>query len=242
MPISNTRLYEKFSNLRGLTMGPITNVMGIYQSHIKQQTLINTSTMDTAVDAAVIRALENFIKSSNNGYISNFLQKAIFGLLLFALMASKKVRNRAGYSSFFSKPSVQKSSRPKPSILKEFGYTLIELMIVLAIVGVLTLFAYPNYQNYLIHTHRNEAKIALLDLANQMEHYYSKHQTYESATVNLNDLSKSYTLSIVKATKTTYLLQAKPINTDAFCQSFTLNQKGKKNITGSPTGTVEQCW
>jgi general secretion pathway protein J len=71
------------------------------------------------------------------GYIPNFLQNAIFGLLLFALMASKKVRNRAGYYSLFSKPSAQKSSRPKHSILKELGYTLIEVMIALVVFAII---------------------------------------------------------------------------------------------------------
>ena len=122
------------------------------------------------------------------------------------------------------------------------GFTLVEIMIVLAIVGILAFFAYPNYQNYLTRSYRNEAKYALLDLANQMENYYSKHQTYESAAVNLTALTNRYTLSVIQASKTTYILQATPINTDAYCQSFTLNQDGEKDITGAPKGTVEQCW
>jgi hypothetical protein len=56
-------------------------------------------------------------------YIPNLFQNAIFGLLLFARVALKKIRNGAGYSSFFSTPPAQKSSRPKPSILKDIGST-----------------------------------------------------------------------------------------------------------------------
>jgi len=57
-------------------------------------------------------------------YIPNFLANAIFGLLLFAIAILKKVRNRTGYSSLFLKWQSQKSSRPKPSILKELRYIL----------------------------------------------------------------------------------------------------------------------
>ena len=57
-----------------------------------------------------------------NTPIPNFLQNTIFALLLFALKILKKIRNRAGYYSSFSKSSAQKSSRPKHSILKELGY------------------------------------------------------------------------------------------------------------------------
>jgi len=55
-------------------------------------------------------------------YILVIFQNALFVLSLFALGVSKKVRNRAGYSSLFSKRQSQKSSRPKTSILKDQGY------------------------------------------------------------------------------------------------------------------------
>ena len=52
------------TNLRGLTTGPTKEAICIYQTLVKQRTLINTSTMDTAVDAAVIRGLKKWPKSS----------------------------------------------------------------------------------------------------------------------------------------------------------------------------------
>jgi hypothetical protein len=60
-------------------------------------------------------------------YIPKILQNAIFVLLLFALSVLKKTLNRAGYYSFFSKQTTQKSSRPKPSILKDHGYISLEV-------------------------------------------------------------------------------------------------------------------
>jgi hypothetical protein len=61
-------------------------------------------------------------------YIPKKLQNTLFGLLFFAPVASKKTDSRAGYYSFFSKQQAQKSSRPKPSILKYLGYVAILLM------------------------------------------------------------------------------------------------------------------
>jgi len=71
------------------------------------------------------------------GCIPKFHQNAIFGLSIFAIAILKKVRNRTGYSSLFLKWQSQKSSRPKPSILKELGYTLIEIMIALSVFAII---------------------------------------------------------------------------------------------------------
>lgn len=70
------------------------------------------------------------------GNIPNFLQDAISGLLRFARMTLKRIRNRNGYSSSFSKPSVQKSSCPKHSILKEFGYMRGSILFLMGIILV----------------------------------------------------------------------------------------------------------
>lgn len=122
------------------------------------------------------------------------------------------------------------------------GFTLIEVIIVLAIAGILASLAFPSYQDHVTHIHRNEGKTALLDLANQMENYYSKHHTYESAIMDQSSLSHHYAFSIIQATKTSYIIQATPTSADNHCQSLTLNQDGEKGISREATGTVEQCW
>lgn len=140
------------------------------------------------------------------------------------------------------------------------GYTLIEILIVLAIVGILASIAYPSYQNHLIRSRRSDGQSALLDLANRMESYYSDHKSYQLATIgsgSIHDIlnrtttpGNGYTLEIVQATENTYILQATPIGpqakADTFCQSLTFNYLGTKGIAsgpaGSPMGTVEQCW
>ena len=140
------------------------------------------------------------------------------------------------------------------------GFSLIELMAVLTIIGILTTFAYPGYRDYIIRAHRSDGQTALLDLANRMERYYSENNSYENATIGSggetdvlsNDQSSDgwYVLSITHATESDYTLQATPISTqsrsDTSCQSLTLTSYGAKGITngpaGVPTAATSSCW
>lgn len=133
------------------------------------------------------------------------------------------------------------------------GFSLIELLIVVAIVSIITAIAYPGYRNHIIRAHRSEGQIALLDLANRMERYYSEHDTYQTAQYNVlkNPTTDGswYRLSITQATNTSYVLQATPIGTqatnDTLCQSLTLTSSGVKDITSAntaPTGNNRLCW
>lgn len=139
------------------------------------------------------------------------------------------------------------------------GFSLIELLIVLLIVGILSLISYPGYREYLIRAHRNEGQTALLDLANRMERYYLDHKTYKTATIGTgtsSDLLSTiatnnhwYNLSIHLATNATYQLIATPAKEqakDLLCQTLTLNNYGSKGISvgpaGIPTGTARECW
>ena len=140
------------------------------------------------------------------------------------------------------------------------GFSLIELLTVLVIIGILTTIAYPGYRNYIIRAHRSDGQTALIDLANRMERYYSEHNTYQTATIAVktetdvlssNQSSEGwYTLSIPHASDFDYTLQATPTRDqatgDIYCQSLTLTSSAAKGITtgpeGIPTGTCAQCW
>jgi type IV pilus assembly protein PilE len=140
------------------------------------------------------------------------------------------------------------------------GFSLIELLIVLVIIGILTSIAYPSYREYITRARRSDGQAALLDLASRMERYYSENNTYQTATIGTGGttdvLSTNsspetwYTLSIITATNAAYTLQATPTGiqgtTDTRCQSLTINNLGAKGITtgpaGNPTGTIAQCW
>lgn len=140
------------------------------------------------------------------------------------------------------------------------GFSLIELLAVLTIIGILSSLAYPSYRDYIVRVHRIDGQTALFDLANRMERYYHDKQSYQSATIatgqrsDLLDKNIStggwYLLSIVQATQNSYLLKATPIgtqaNTDTVCQSLTFNHLGTKSTcpgpAGPPTGLPSQCW
>lgn len=140
------------------------------------------------------------------------------------------------------------------------GFSLIELLIVLAISSILSAIAYAGYRDNLIRMHRSDGQGALLDLAIRMENYYSKNNTYQTATIGTGtptDLLANaaspegwYLLSLSALTNSTYTLEATPLhsqaNADTRCQSLTFNSLGVKGVSsgpaGKPTELAGACW
>ncbi len=126
----------------------------------------------------------------------------------------------------------------------EYGFSLFELLIVLVIIGILAGISYPIYIHALKKTHRTEAKIALINLAQQMEVYYlANSNSYKDANFNklhLKDITESnfYHLTL-KSTASTYQLSAKATFSDSECYLFMLNQLGEKTNAGSGS---KHCW
>ncbi|MBT8119356.1 MAG: type IV pilin protein [Gammaproteobacteria bacterium] len=128
------------------------------------------------------------------------------------------------------------------------GFTLVELMIVIAIIGILAAVAYPAYTSSVKKANRADAIDSLLTLASRMEEYYMNNDTYAGATINAagtgtvgsNKTSDDlYTLSITSATAYAYSLTATPKTTDSECGNLTMNSLGQK---GTSIGTVDACW
>lgn len=132
------------------------------------------------------------------------------------------------------------------------GFTLIELMVVVAIVGILAAIAYPSYTNYVRKTHRAEIAELLSETAQNLERFYSRSSpsSYADGTYTFTAPSGNAWYTVAFSTPRSasgYTLTATPIAgtlmaTDP-CGAFSLSQDGTRanTITGT-TMTVATCW
>jgi len=130
---------------------------------------------------------------------------------------------------------------------KNKGFTLIEVMIVVAIIGILAAIAYPSYDEYVKRGNRAEGQAFLNEVAARQERYFSQNNAYVTSVDDISKLglSKSssetgkYTLSI--GTDNGYTLTANQQFNDTKCGNLTLNAQGVKGRSGTEK-TVDECW
>ncbi len=142
------------------------------------------------------------------------------------------------------------------------GFSLIELMIAVAIMGIIIAVALPSYQDYVVRSNRGVGVSKLMEMASRQEQYFLNNQLYADTLTKLGypdpyyvdsdgDMgtvgSAIYQLSITASTNTTFDIQAAPLNfqtrddgaTDPKdCRTLSLDEQGVKGQSGLGT----RCW
>lgn len=145
------------------------------------------------------------------------------------------------------------SNAPKT---KTPGFTLIELMITIAILGIIASIALPSYSKYVKRGNRSEGRSMLVDAAAKQERFYSDNNQFtatigstgmgitESANCTAAGIQSEtclYTITAaVSNSNQQFTLTATPTFPDSECTTLTLTQDGTKGATGT-LGTTD-CW
>jgi type IV pilus assembly protein PilE len=140
------------------------------------------------------------------------------------------------------------------------GFTIVEIMIVIVVVGVLMLIALPGYQQQSLKTKRALAKSELQGLMARQEQYFVNNRQYATSLADLglgnpysidsdsnrvatDADSRIYTIALASATTASYTLTATPQldqARDSYCGTMQITSTGVKTVTGS-AGSAE-CW
>lgn len=148
----------------------------------------------------------------------------------------------------------------KPTSSRHAGFTLIELMVTVAVVGILAAIAYPSYQSYVKRSYRSDAMAALVENAQFLERNFNETNKYHEdasgtrialpvSAAPRDGSRKAYAISLdftAGATSATaYRLLATPVAGAVMdgdeCGTLTLNQLGQKGAVGNRRAAPE-CW
>jgi type IV pilus assembly protein PilE len=136
--------------------------------------------------------------------------------------------------------------------MRKNGFSLIELMIAVGVVGILAAIAIPSYSAYMKRANRTDATRTLSYTAQALERCYSQNFNYAVATCPIVGTSPAaspqgyytITIAITAGPPATYTLTAVPVlapqTGDTACTSFTLDSTGLQGAT--PAGNTQTCW
>ncbi|AGL87023.1 type IV pilus assembly protein PilE [Pseudomonas protegens] len=125
------------------------------------------------------------------------------------------------------------------------GFTLIEIMIVIAIIGLVLTLSLPSITEYVKKPHRSEIAVLLTEQAQQLERHFSKAGVYSNAP-DLSAGNEYYSIAAT-LTDTGFSLTATPKDDGLMaadkCGSFSIDQTGATRISGQAEGlTAKDCW
>lgn len=146
---------------------------------------------------------------------------------------------------------------PVPGVFRKklLGFTLIELVVVIAIIGILAAIAWPTYTDQVRKARRSDGKAALQEVAARLEQFYLDNKRYTATSTDLgygatiDSPERWYTVSITTGTVacpavSCYVLTATPVATkdqakDTKCANLTFTSQQVKGASG-PLG--RECW
>lgn len=137
------------------------------------------------------------------------------------------------------------------------GFSLIELLVVMAVMGILSTIAVASYRRYALRANRTEARIALLSIQAAQEKFFLQNNTYATSLATITAAPPAglgigldptgltqgghYLVTVTAATATTYTVQAAATGTqtsdDPLCQTYSVNDQG---VLTPPAGNT--CW
>lgn len=130
------------------------------------------------------------------------------------------------------------------------GFTLIELVIALAVLAIIIGIAIPAYTDQVTKTRRAEGKAAVMNVAQALERCYTRFSAYNDGNCNValptNSENDWYEVDAGDGgvTATTFELEATPQDSqatnDTKCATLGLTHTGEKSVSGS--GSVSDCW
>ena len=140
------------------------------------------------------------------------------------------------------------------------GMTLIELMVVVAIIAIIFAFAFPSYDRYIVRTKRAVGQNVLVQVADRQQQFFMDNKRYAADLTDLGftadpfivddngsstvagDPDAVYSVSLSNTSATTYTVTAAPLggqlSRDTSCGSLTITQAGAKGKSGSG----DNCW
>jgi len=153
---------------------------------------------------------------------------------------------------FLAKPPLASMRASPRGRVQVRGFTLIELMVTVAIVAILAAVAYPSYTNYITRSNRSAAQGYMLEVSNLQQRYLLDARAYAADLATLNsstpsNVSSNYTVTTAPKAGTTlpgFTVTAAPTGNqqakDTACATLTIDETGAKTASGS--NGVAGCW
>ena len=124
------------------------------------------------------------------------------------------------------------------------GFSLVEILVVIALLGIVASVALPAWSSYTLHARHTGAATRLSALSLALEQYYSEHRSYHTdvATLGMADGDSWYRYSLIPDGPSGYLLQALPTDNQAVNTALRLDHRGRMEHRTGESGTWVAGW